>query len=104
MKRRCRTAEASIPGNLHFGVHSGPAKFHRASGSPHMSFQSCTRQVNQSPILTSRLQDAKRDMSRGLAFSRRGPGLGGILGLLAAGREEWHARQQKRERVAWQFE
>ena len=30
-----------------------------------------TCQVNQSPILTSRLQDAKRDMSRGLKRGRR---------------------------------
>lgn len=37
--------------------------------------------VNQSPVLTSRVQDAKRDLSRGLAFSKRGSGSGiGLTG------------------------
>mmetsp|Transcript_21995 Transcript_21995/g.51593 ORF Transcript_21995/g.51593 Transcript_21995/m.51593 type:complete len:415 (+) Transcript_21995:73-1317(+) len=35
--------------------------------------------VNQSPVLTSRVQDAKRDLSRGLAFSKRGSGSGSGL-------------------------
>jgi len=35
--------------------------------------------VNQSPILTSRLQDAKRDMARGFAFAKRGSGSGNML-------------------------